>query len=90
MQAKLMNILSECLILNNIDWPQNFYYFIIKRNVLIDIYWSNFFIHKYSNIVADIISMQLELDTQTTVNLTNETTQEYIEFKGKIKQSVSW
>uniref|UniRef100_A0A8W8L9T3 SEA domain-containing protein n=1 Tax=Magallana gigas TaxID=29159 RepID=A0A8W8L9T3_MAGGI len=37
---------------------------------------------------ADIISMQLELDTQTTVNLTNETTQEYIEFKGKIKQSL--
>lgn len=34
--------------------------------------------------------MQLELDTQTTVNLTNENTQEYIEFKGKIKQSVSW
>lgn len=34
--------------------------------------------------------MQLELDTQTPVDLTNETTQEYIEFKGKIKQSVSW
>ena len=36
----------------------------------------------------DMVSMRLVLDTTTTVDLTQTNTQEYIDFKGKIEQSV--
>ena len=47
-----------------------------------------FYLYTYIMAFIDVVSMQLVLDTTTTVDLTQTNSQEYIDFKGKIEQSV--